>query len=112
MKKDLIFAPILFAIGLALCLLSVTGMVAHIVISVVGVAALIAYTVVAKKNWKIPALEMIMRAFYGIALISGIVIMNVHGIAAIAIAHKVFAALFVVALIGLTVHKLIVNKKA
>ena len=106
MKKDLIFAPILFAIGLALCLLSVTGMVAHIVISVVGVAALIAYTVVAKKNWKIPALEIAMRASYGVALISGVVI-KINHIAVLAVMHKIFAVLFVAFLIVTLVHKVV-----
>ena len=112
MKKDLIFAPIMLAIGIVLFLLTATGLTAHIAVSVVGVAVLIVYAVITKKEWKIPALEMIMRAFYGIALISGIVIMNVHGVSAIAIAHKVFAALFVVALVVLFVHKLVTSKKA
>ena len=112
MKKDLIFAPIMLAIGIVLFLLTATGLTAHIAVSVVGVAVLIVYAVITKKEWKIPALEMIMRAFYGIALISGIVIMNVHGIAAIAVSHKVFAALFVVALVVLFVHKLVTSKKA
>ena len=112
MKKDLIFGPALILVAVALCLLKLTGMTAHIAISIVGLALLVVYAVLTKKEWKIPALEIIMRVFYGIALISGIVIMNVHGVAAIAIAHKVFAALFVVALVVLFVHKLIVNKKA
>ena len=94
MKKDLIFAPIMLLIGVLLFLLRATGMTAHIVISVIGVLALIAYTVLTKKEWKIPALEVLMRAFYGIALITGIVIMNVHGIAALAIIHKAGAVLF------------------
>ena len=76
MKKDLIFAPILLVIGALLCLLRVTGMTGHIAISVIGIVALAVYTVLTKKEWKIPALEIIMRAFYGIALITGIVIMN------------------------------------
>ena len=87
MKKDLIFAPIMLLIGVLLFLLRATGMTAHIVISVIGVLALIAYTALTKKDWKIPALEILMRAFYGIALISGIVIMNIHGIAALAVIH-------------------------
>ena len=111
MKKDLIFAPIMLLIGVLLFLLRATGMTAHIVISVIGVLALIAYTVLTKKEWKIPALEILMRAFYGVALITGIVIMNVRGIAALAIIHKVGAALFVVALAVLFVHKLIKAKK-
>ena len=105
MKKDLIFAPVLLLIGILLALLSVTGMAAHIGIAVVGVLVLGAYTSLTKKTWKIPALEILMRLCYGIALISGIVIMNVHGIAAIAIAHKAGAALFVLLLVVLFVLK-------
>lgn len=112
MKKDLIFTPILFAIGVLLFLLKATGMTAHIAISVVGVLVLVAYAVLTKKEWKIPALEIVMRLFYGIALISGIVMMNVTGVAALAILHKVFAALFVVLLVALFVYKFITAKKA
>ena len=112
MKKDMIFTPVLLVVGVLLCLLKTTGMIAHIAVSVVGVLALITYTVLTKKEWKIPALEVIMRAFYGVALITGIVIMNVHGIAALSLIHKVSAALFVVLLIVLFVHKLTVSKKA
>ena len=112
MKKDLIFAPIMLLIGVLLFLLRVTGMTAHIVVSVMGVLALIAYTVATKKEWKIPALEIIMRAFYGIALITGVVIMNVHGIAALAITHKASAALFMALMIVLLTHKAATKKKA
>ena len=110
MKKDLIFAPVLLAVGIALGLLKVTGMTAHIIISVIGVATLIAYTVTAKKEWKIPALEIGMRASYGVALITGIVL-KIKYIAALGIAHKVFAALFLVALIATFLQKLIAKKK-
>ena len=112
MKKDLIFAPVILLIGVLLFLLRTTGMTAHIAISVIGILALIAYTVLTKKNWKIPALEILMRAFYGIALITGIVIMNVHGIVALAVIHKVSAALFMVLVIALFIHKAVMNKKA
>ena len=112
MKKDLIFAPIMFAIGVLLFLLRATGMTAHIVVSVIGALALIAYTVLTKKEWKIPALEIIMRAFYGVALITGIVILNVHGIAALAIVHKVSAVLFLALLVVLLVTKTVPDKKA
>ena len=110
MKKDLIFAPVMLVVGVLLALLKVTGMTAHIAISVVGVAVLIAYTVVTKKEWKIPALEIGMRASYGIALITGI-ILKIKYIAFLGIAHKVFAMLFLVALIVLFVQKLIAKKK-
>lgn len=112
MKKDLIFAPIMLLIGVLLFLLRATGMTAHIVISVIGVLALIAYTVLTKKEWKIPALEILMRAFYGVALITGIVIMNVHGIVALALIHKVSAVLFLAMLVVLLVSKAVSNKKA
>ena len=46
-----------------------------------------------------------MRAFYGIALITGVVTMKLHGVAALAIIHKASAALFVVMLIVLFVSK-------
>jgi hypothetical protein len=112
MKKDLIFSPIMLLIGVLLFLLRATGMGAHIAISIVGLAVLIVYAVLTKKDWKIPALEILMRVFYGIALISGIVVMNVHGIAALALIHRAGAVLFVVTLVILFVHKLIQSKKA
>ena len=112
MKKDLIFAPALLAIGIALFLLRFTGLPVHIALSVVGVALLVVYAVLTKKEWKIPALEIAMRVLYGIALITGIIIMNASGIAALAIIHKVCAALFVVSLAVLFIHKIVVSKKA
>ena len=112
MKKDLIFAPIMLIIGVLLFLLRATGMTAHIAISVVGLLVLIAYTVLTEKDWKIPALEIIMRAFYGIALGTGVVIMNVHGIAAFSVIHKASAALFMALIIFLLIHKVLANKKA
>lgn len=106
MKKDFIFAPILLVIGILLCLLKATGMPVHIAVSVIGVVVLILHTVITKKEWKIVPLEIIMRASYGIALITGIII-KISYIFAIAIIHKIFTALFVVLLVVLFVHKLI-----
>ena len=111
MKKDFIFVPILLLVGVALFLLRYTGMPVHIAISVVGALVLAAYTVLTKKEWKIPVLEIIMRAFYGIALVSGIVIMNIEGIVALAIIHKISAVLFMVLIIVLLSYKLAINKK-
>ena len=110
MKKDLIFAPIMLVVGVLLGLLKVTGMTAHIAISIVGVVVLIAYTVVTKKEWKIPALEIGMRVAYGIALLTGIALKIKH-LPFIGISHKIFAVFFVLALIALFVHKLIVKNK-
>ena len=109
MKKDLIFAPVLLVVGVLLGLLKMTGMTVHIILSVVGVIALVVYTVLTKKEWKIPALEIGMRASYGIALITGIVL-KIKYLAIIGVFHKIFAGLFLVALIVAFAHKLIVKK--
>ena len=97
-------------IGLLLFLLRITGMTAHIAVSVVGILLLIAYTVLTKKQWKFPALEITMRAFYGIALITGIVIMRVNGVVALSIIHRASAVLFVILLSALFVIKLRTKK--
>ena len=112
MKKDLIFAPILLLVGAVLCLLKLTGITAHIAVSVVGLVALVVYTVLAKKEWKIPTLEILMRVFYGIALISGVLIMKIHGLAAVGILHKISAVLFLASLVSLLASKLFASKKA
>ena len=111
MKKDLIFAPIMLVVGILLFLLKATGIAVHIAVAVLGIFALAVYTAATKKSWKIPALEIIMRACYGIALITGTIVLKVKGIAALNIAHKASAALFVLLLVVLFVHKLIVSKK-
>ena len=110
MKKDLIFAPVMILIGVLLFLLKATGLTAHIIISVLGMIILAVYTVSTKKEWKIPALEISMRAFYGVALISGGVILKLSYIPAVAVAHKVSAVLFVILLIVLFVQKTVVKK--
>ena len=110
MKRDLIFAPIMLVIGFLLFMLRATGMTAHIIISLFGVVILVVYAIATKKEWKLPALEVLMRVFYGIALITGIVMMKVHGIAALAIVHKAGAALSVLLLVVLFVQKLVTNK--
>ena len=105
MKKKLLFLiPMIIAMVL-LFMLRATGMTAHIAVSVVGLVLLIAYTVATKKEWKNPALEILQRVCYGIALITGVVLMNVHGIAAISIIHKISAVLFVILLICAEIHK-------
>ena len=111
MKKDLIFSPILLLVGVALFLLRYTGMAVHIAVSVVGLALLVVYAVLTKKDWRIPALEVITRVFYGIALITGIVILNVAGVVALALIHKISAVLFMVLMVALLVSKLTAEKE-
>ena len=107
MKKNILFLIPILLVVVALFLLRATGMTAHIAVSVVGLVLLIAYTVATKKEWKNPALEILQRVCYGIALITGVVLMNVHGIAAVSIIHKISAVLFVILLICAEIHKAI-----
>lgn len=110
MKKDMIFTPAMLLIAILLFLYRATGIGAHIAISVVGILVLAVYTAATKKEWKTPALEILMRAFYGIALISGIAVKATE-LAALAILHKASAVLFVVLLIVLFVKKRAASKK-
>ena len=110
MKKDLIFAPILLAVGIALGLLKATGMTVHMVLSGVGLVALIAYTLLCKKEFGFLPLEIGMRVSYGVALITGIVL-KIRYIAVLGILHKIFAIVFLVALIAVFVQKWIAKKK-
>ena len=105
MKKNAIFSALLLIVGILLFLLKATGMAAHIAISVVGLVLLVVYTVLTKKEWKKPAPEILMRVFYSIALITGVIVMNIEGAAALAVIHKLCAALFVIMLVVLFILK-------
>ena len=107
MKKKLLFLTPMVIIAVLLFMLRATGMKVHIAVSVIGLVLLIAYTLATKKEWKCPALEIIQRVFYAIALITGVVLMNVHGVAAVSIIHKISAVLFVILLICAEIHKAI-----
>jgi len=105
MKKNLLFIIPMIVVAVLLFMLRATGMKVHIAVSVVGLVLLIVYTLATKKEWRNPALEILQRVCYAIALITGVVLMNVHGIAAISIIHKVSAVLFVVLLVVTEIHK-------
>ena len=105
MKKNILFLIPMLLVVVALFLLRATGMTAHIAVSVVGLVLLIAYTVATKKEWKIPALEIILRVCYAIALITGALLMNIHGVIALSIVHKIGAVLFVILLVVTEIHK-------
>ena len=107
MKKKLLFLIPMIIVMVLLFMLRATGMKAHIAVSVVGLVILIAYTIATKKEWKKPALEILQRVCYGIALITGALLMNVHGIAAVSIIHKISAVLFVILLVVTEIHKAI-----
>ncbi len=107
MKKDILFLIPMLLVVAALFLLRATGMKVHIAVSVIGLLLLVAYTIATKKEWRNSALEIFQRVCYGIALITGVVLMNVHGITVISIIHKISAVLFVILLICTEIHKVI-----
>lgn len=110
MKKNIIFSALIILATAALFMLKITKMPVHIIASFIGLALLIAFTLLTRKGWKLPALEIITRVFYLVALITGIVLMKVQGIALLAIVHKVSAALFGVLFVFLFVYKLAKKK--
>lgn len=110
MKKNLLFFIPSAVICAVLFMLPVTGMPAHIAVSLIGLALMVVLTVLTKNTWKIPALEVIMRAMYLIALVSGIALMKVSGIAALPVVHKISAALFAVLLVVVFVQKAVCKK--
>ena len=107
MTKNRFFLIAMVAVSVLLALLSRTGMPVHIGVSLAGLAVMIPITVMTRKDWKIPALEVIMRVMYLVAIVTGGVLMKVHGVAALGIAHKVAAGLFMVLLLVLYIPKLI-----
>ena len=107
MKKNLLFTIPMIVVAVLLFMLRATGMKVHIAVSLVGLVLLSSYTLATKKEWRNPALEILHRVCYGIALVTGVVLMNVHGIAAVSIIHKISAVLFVILLVATEIHKAI-----
>ena len=105
MKKNVLFSVLILAVSVVLFLLKATGMAAHIALSVIGLALLVVYAVKTKKEWKKPALEILCRVFYAVALITGVVVLKVSGAAVLAIVHKASAAIFTVLFVVLFVQK-------
>ena len=71
MKKNLIFLVSMVIVSVLLFLLRYTGLVPHIIVSVIGLVLMISLTVKNTKSWKIPALEIIMRFAYFVAIVTG-----------------------------------------
>ena len=105
MKKNLLFFVPSAVICVLLFMLKVTSLPAHIGISVAGLLLMLVLTVLTKSTWKIPALEVIMRVCYLAALVTGVIIMKASEVAALAVVHKISAALFGVLLVVVFVHK-------
>ena len=107
MKKKVLFLIPMIATIVLLFMLRATGMKVHIAVSVIGLSLLIGYTLATRKEWRNKKLEILQRVCYAIALITGVVLMNVHGIAAVSIVHKISAVLFVILLADVEIHKAI-----
>lgn len=107
MKKKILFLIPMIIVVVLLFLLRGTGMKVHIAMSVVGLALLIAYTLATKKEWRNPVIEILLRVCYAVALITGVVLMNVHGIAVVSIVHKISAVLFAIFLVDTEIDKVI-----
>ena len=105
MKKNVLFLIPMVSVAVLLFLLRATGMKVHIALSVVGLVVLVAYALATKKDWKCPALEILHRVCYAVALISGIALKGGCTFVAMPIAHKVGAVLFAVLLIATEIHK-------
>lgn len=106
MNKNRFFLISMIAVSALLFLLRMTGLTVHIAVSVLGLAIMIPITVMTRKEWKIPALEVIMRVMYLVAIVTGGVLMKVHGVAALGIVHKIAAAAFVILLMVLYIPKM------
>lgn len=97
--KNKVFFFLMLAVSVLLFLLRVTGMGAHIALSVIGIVSPVAFAVMTKKEWQKPAFEILMRVLFAVAVISGIVILKGAAVAALAIVHKAAAAAFLVVLL-------------
>ena len=106
MNKNRFFLISMIVVSALLFLLRMTGLTVHMAVSVLGLAIMIPITVMTRKEWKIPALEVIMRVMYLVAIVTGGVLMKVHGVAALGIIHKIAAAAFVVLLMVLYIPKM------
>ena len=104
--KNKVFFFLMLAVSILLFLLRVTGMTAHIALSVVGIIALVAFAIMNKKEWQKPALEILLRVLFAVAVITGIVILKAAAGPVVAIVHKASAAAFAVMLVALYLPKL------
>ena len=105
MTKNRTFLLSMAVVSVLLFMLRMTGLTAHIIVSVAGLAIMIPLTLATRKEWKIPALEVIMRVMYFVAIVTGGILMKVHGVAALGMVHKISAALFAVLLLVLYIPK-------
>lgn len=104
--KNKAFFFLMLPVSILLFLLRMTGMTAHIALSVVGIVALVAFAILNKKEWNKPVFEILLRVLFAVAVITGIVILKMAAAPVVAIVHKAAAAAFVVMLLVLYLPKL------
>lgn len=105
MNKNCRFLIAMAVVTLLLFLLRMTGLAAHIVVSLLGLAIMIPFTLKTKNEWTKAPLEILMRVMYLVAIVTGGALMKVYGVAALGLVHKIGAALFLVLLLVLYVPK-------
>ncbi len=105
MNKNRLFMFAMLVVTLLLFALRMTGLTAHIIVSVLGLAVMIPFTLKTRSGWTKPALEVLMSVMYLIAIVTGGMLMKLHGIAALGMIHKIGAAAFVVLLLVLYIPK-------
>ncbi|MBQ1264875.1 MAG: hypothetical protein IIY04_05585 [Oscillospiraceae bacterium] len=105
MNKNRFFLVSMLLVSVLLFLLRLTGLIPHVIVSVIGLAIMIPLTIKTKSEWKLPALEIVMRVMYLVAIVTGGMLMKLHGIAALGIVHKISAGIFVLLLLVLYLPK-------
>ena len=105
MNKNVSFLIAMTVVTGMLFKLDTTGMMGHISTTVMGLVIMIPFTLATRKEWKIPAPEVLMRVMYFVAIITGGVMMKIQDVAALNVAHKIAAALFAVLLWVLYIPK-------
>lgn len=105
--KNKLFLPLMLLVSIALFLFRLTGLPAHVAVSVIGAVIMIAFAVMMRGESKKPVLDIIVRVLFALAFVSGVLVMRIHGVLALAIAHKVFAALFVVMLLVVYIPRML-----
>ena len=105
MKKNCLFLIAMVVVSLLLFLLRMTGLTAHIIVSILGLAVMIPFTLKTKGTWSKTPLEILMRVMYLVAIVTGGALMKVHGLALLGVVHKIGAVLFLVLLLVLYIPK-------
>ncbi|MDO4739813.1 MAG: hypothetical protein Q4A66_04020 [Eubacteriales bacterium] len=110
MNKNAIYLISMLVVLAALFLFRMTGLTAHIVLSVIGLVLSVVFTAATRKEWTMPALEIAMRVLFVLAFISGLLLVKGVNAPIIGVLHKVFPVLFAVLLVALNAKKAFAKK--